>query len=139
MKNTENINDTSFKISEVILSFLLVIAVGSSFSITHQYTATAKDSISSLSYLPRMRGKPRQHIQVGVPDVWLNVFTETLNNKGGEVKVSRIMNAWLIDVVINKSLSYEDNKTLKIFLERYGVNTKNMKEFHLTITGFNTL
>lgn len=129
-----NVPDSNtYKLSEVFLSFLLVISAGLSFSVTHTSSRVLDDGTTNL---PRMRGPERQHIQMGVPEAWINNVTNELKAKGINVSISKLKDAWFVDAVFSNSLSDSEYRELVIFLERHGVNAATIKEFHITLTGY---
>ena len=130
-------NNSSYKFSEIILSLVLLVSAGVSFSISVPYLYGSALNMEGVSGIKMRGGPPRQHIQMGVPNIWLKNVTEELGKKGLAVHVAkRGPKVWFINASLDNSLNESDLRGLKIFLERYGVELKNNSEIHVKLTGF---
>ena len=131
----KDLNDNSYKFSEILLSFALVIAVSASFSMPSLY-GVAKN-MSNLSGIKMRGGLQRQNIQVGVPFVWLKNVTSKLEGKGSKVFISRKSEStWFVNASINNNLSELEKNELKIFLEHYSIDLTKTDEIHVKLTGY---
>lgn len=139
MGETENMNSQTSEqshhsfawMSELLLSLFLVVGVGVSLTTPHLITSAEEQAMSS--HIRMRGGPPRQLIRMGSPEAWLKEVTRTLGNLGISVDVLPMEDNWYVDATIGE-LSDEDARKLRIFLQRYGVNTEQLDELHITLS-----